>query len=116
MRRSRKHAMFAAIVAALTFVLAATILLAADVYEHHKMAANAGLNIWGYRGPTVGRKKPDERRVVVVGESTAFGYGVHWNESFPAYLQDLLNQQHRSTRRLVSVVNLAYNNEGAHSY
>jgi lysophospholipase L1-like esterase len=80
------------------------------------MAMNAGLNIWGYRGPVVGRKKPGERRVVVVGESTAFGYGVHWQESFPAYLQTLLNEQYAIPGRPVTVVNLAYNDEGAHSY
>jgi hypothetical protein len=110
-----KRLLFASTAVVLSFALTVATLFAVDVYEHHKMASFAGLNLWGYRGPIVGRKKPGERRVVVVGESTAFGYGVRWQQSFPAYLQELLNQN-GSRARPVTVVNLAYNNEGAHSY
>src|SRR5436309_1926814 len=85
-----KRAVFAIAAIALTLIASLGLLIAADVYEHHHMAMNAGLNLWGYRGPVVGRKKAGERRVVVVGESTAFGYGVRWDESFPAYLQQRL--------------------------
>jgi lysophospholipase L1-like esterase len=110
-----KRLLFASTAVVLSFALTVATLFVVDVYEHHKMASSAGLNLWGYRGPIVGRKKPGERRVVVVGESTAFGYGVRWQQSFPAYLQELLNQN-GSRARPVTVVNLAYNNEGAHSY
>ena len=116
MRSKTKQVVFALTAVASTVVGSIGCLLALDVYEHHRMAANAGLNIWGYRGLVVGRKKAGERRIVVVGESTAFGYGVHWQESFPVYLQDLLNQQYASAGHPVTVVNLGYNDEGAHSY
>ena len=116
MHGKKKQIVFALAAVALTVVGSIGCLLAADLYEHRRMAVNAGLNIWGYRGPVVGRKKAGERRVVVVGESTAFGYGVHWQESFPAYLQGLLNQQYPSADHPVTVVNLGYNDEGAHSY
>lgn len=87
-------------------------LLAVDLYLHHKYRDLVGMNIWGYRGPVVGRKLPGERRILVLGESTAFGYGVRWDEAWPAQLERLLS----TPAHPVSVVNLAYNNEGAHSY
>ena len=63
-------------------------LLAADLYFHHRVERFAGVNIWGYRGPRVSRKKaPGEHRLVVIGGSTAFGYGVDWDQAFPAYLE-----------------------------
>lgn len=103
---------------AMTGAVVATIgvLLAADIYAHGRMATSAGLNIWGYRGATVGRKQPGERRIVVLGESTAFGYGVTADKAFPALLQERLKQRDALGDAPVSVVNLAYNNEGAHSY
>lgn len=67
--------------------------------------------------PSVG-KGPNERRLVVVGGSTAFGFGVRWYEAFPAQLEQLLNQPSSAdpTPSPVSVVNLGYNNEGAFSF
>lgn len=111
----RKYAVFALMTMALTTVVGVGTLLAVDVYLHGKLATAGGLNVWGYRGPSVGRKQPRETRVAVIGGSTAFGYGVRWHEAFPAYLQDLLNNRLQAEGRTVSVVNLAYNNEGAHS-
>jgi lysophospholipase L1-like esterase len=70
--------------------------------------------MWGYRGPVAASKRPDEIRVVVLGGSTAFGYGVRWNEAFPAQLEGRLNAA--DGRFPFSVVNLAYNNEGAYSF
>jgi lysophospholipase L1-like esterase len=61
-----------------------------------------------------GRKQPGETRIAVLGGSTAFGYGVTWNEAFPAQLETLLRQHVEAGP--VSVVNLAYNNEGAYSF
>src|SRR5688572_16100320 len=87
-------------------------ILAGDIFLHWKFAEFAGVNVWGYRGPTVGRKQPDEWRLAVLGESTAFGYGVHWQEAIPALLQERLNGGTAGPRR-ATVVNLAYNNEGA---
>lgn len=111
----KKRLLFALVAMALALFVSLAVLLAVDMYYHHKMSTSAGLNVWGYRGPTVGRKKPGERRVVVVGESTTFGYGVHWQETIPAYLGELLNQRAPASAP-ISVVNLGYNSEGARSY
>ena len=108
-----KKLVFATVTVLLTSALAIGTIVAVDVYLHRKYMDLLGLNVWGYRGPAVGSKQPNEWRLAVVGESTAFGYGVHWKEAFPAYLQERLRQ---AGARPVTVVNLAYNNEGAHSY
>lgn len=112
----KKYVVFALLTVTLIVFMSVAALLALDLYAHRRFSQVAGLNAWGYRGPVASRKQSGERRVVVVGESTAFGYGVPQEESFPAILQELLSRQNRSSGRPVSVVNLAYNNEGAHSY
>ncbi len=112
----KRMAVFALLTAVLCIVLVTAALLAVDVfYVHPKFDEVIGLNIWGYRGPVVGRKEPGEQRVVVVGGSTALGYGVLWSEAISAVLQDLLSQEQKSGAGEVSVVNLAYNNEGSYS-
>ena len=62
-------------------------LLAVDVYLHGKFEKSAGFNVWGYRGPAVGRKGADEYRVVILGGSSAYGYGTNWDEAIPAALE-----------------------------
>jgi hypothetical protein len=89
-----------------------TALLATDAFLHTRFQRTGGVNIWGYRGPTVHRKQPGERRVVMLGGSSAFGYGVGWAEAIPARLESKI----RSAGEQASVVNLAYNNEGAYSF
>ena len=89
--------------------------LAVDVYLHHRHEMNAGLNIWGYRGPVLDDKQDGERRIAVVGGSTAFGYGVTWPDAFPALLEQKLNDVSQSGA-MYTAANLAYNNEGAYSY
>jgi len=107
----RKKIVFAAAATLLASGIATVGLLAVDIYLHGKYERSAGYNVWGYRGPTVGAKRTNEIRVAVLGGSTAFGYGVTWEQSIPAVLQ-----QHLSTpAQPVSVVNLGYNNEGAYS-
>lgn len=83
-----------------------------DLYLHHRFARSGGYNIWGYRGAAVGSKQPGERRIVMLGGSVAFGYGVAADETIPAYLQQDLVTASRSP---VTVVNLGWNSEGAHS-
>jgi hypothetical protein len=108
----RKRLIFAATAALLAIVVAGGALLAIDVYLHRKYQASAGFNVWGYRGPVVGRKKPGEYRTVMVGGSSVFGYGVNWNEAIAPVLEQSLRAR---TGRPMSVVNLGYNNEGAYS-
>lgn len=107
----RKKLLFAAAAVLLASGLATVGLLAVDIYLHGRYERSAGYNIWGYRGPRVGSKKPNEIRIAVLGGSTAFGYGVTWDESIPA----ILEQQLTTPAQPVSVVNLGYNNEGAYS-
>jgi hypothetical protein len=70
--------------------------------------------VWGYRGTSVGRKRAGEYRIVVLGGSAAYGYGVSADEAIPAALQRLLRS--RTPSPTFTVVNLGYNNEGAYSF
>jgi len=108
----RRRLFFAGAAVALSFCLALAVLLALDVYVHARYEKGVLVNVWGYRGPTAGRKQPGEYRIAVLGGSTAFGYGVTWNESMPAILESRLAQ----VPGRFGVVNLAYNNEGAYSF
>lgn len=104
--------------AMLTMLLAAgglsVTLLIADLVLHHRAERSAGLNRWGYRGPVVGRKQLDESRVVMLGGSTMFGYGVSWDEAIPAQVEWKLRRRYPQQR--VTVVNLGFNNEGSYSF
>jgi hypothetical protein len=113
-RVSVKRLAFAAGAAVLASLVAIASLLAVDLYLHKRTERSAGLNRWGYRGPVAGRKRPGEIRVAVLGGSTVFGYGVTWDQAFPALLEQRLNGRDRPPR--FSVVNLGYNNEGAFSF
>jgi lysophospholipase L1-like esterase len=110
----RKKIIFALVAMTLSCVVMIGLLLVADLIVHHRAERSAGLNRWGYRGPVVGGKADDEKRVVMLGGSTIFGYGVSWHESVPAQVQDRIRSQH--PQRTVSVVNLGFNNEGSYSY
>jgi len=110
-----RRLMFAAAAAAIAFVLAFCALLAVDVYLHSKYERSAGFNVWGYRGSAVGRKRPGEYRIVMLGGSSAYGYGVTWDLAIPARLERDL-QGRGAAGRTFRVVNLGYNNEGAYSF
>src|SRR5436190_2563525 len=110
----RKRIVFALIAMTMATVLCSGVLLAIDIYLHGRYQKSAGYNVWGYRGPSVGRKKPGEYRVVMSGGSSAFGYGSNWDEAIPAQLQRMLNTS--GAKPEVNVVNLGYNNEGAYSF
>ena len=87
-------------------------LLALDVHVHHKFERGVLFNVWGYRGPVAGRKQPGEYRAAVLGGSAAFGFGVKWDESMPA----LLEQKLAGGPPPIRIVNLAYNGESAYSF
>jgi lysophospholipase L1-like esterase len=110
----RRRLAFAALAIALAVAVSSATLLAIDVYLHGRYERSAGFNVWGYRGPAVGRKGPNEYRVVVLGGSAAYGYGVPWEQAMPAVLERQLRA--RSTSPVFTVINLAYNNEGAYSF
>ncbi len=48
------------------------------------------LNSLGLRGPEVGDRRPGELRVLCLGDSFVFGYGVAQEEAFPAVLESRL--------------------------
>src|SRR5215207_10163840 len=102
----RKKIMFSLTAIALSAALAMVLLFVADLVLHHRAERSAGLNRWGYRGPVVSKKRAGEVRAAMLGGSTAFGYGVMWNESIPSLLEQ--NLRHRSPEQRWSIVNLAY--------
>ncbi len=107
----RKKIVFALAAIALASTVSVIGLLIVDVYLHGRYERSAGYNVWGYRGPSVAGKQPGELRVVMLGGSTAFGYGVSWEDAIPAQLERALT----SASMPATVVNLGYNNEGAYS-
>jgi hypothetical protein len=109
-----RRAYFAAAAMALSVVATLLFALSIDLYLHHRFARTGGYNVWGYRGPAVGAKQPGERRLVMLGGSVAFGYGVAADETIPSFLQQRLNTPPASAP--VTVVNLAWNSEGAYSF
>jgi hypothetical protein len=109
----RKKLLFGAVTVTMSFAVIIVSLLVVDLWLHGRAERSAGLNRYGYRGPVAGRKQPGEVRVAMLGGSSVFGYGVRWNESIAAYLQDELR---RRLQGPVTVLNLGYNNEGAYSF
>ena len=112
-----KRILFALTAVSLSTVLMVGGLLAADLYLHHRFEKVAGLNIRGYRGSVLGKRQPGEQRVAVLGGSTALGYGVAPDESFPAVLERNLNDRRRATGQgPVRIVNLGGNAQGAYAF
>jgi hypothetical protein len=109
----RKFVAFALIATALSVGVGLALLLAADLVLHARAEKSAGLNRYGYRGPVVGRKQPGELRMVMLGGSTVFGYGVSWQDAIPAVVERQLRSR---LQQPVTVVNLGYNNEGAYAF
>jgi hypothetical protein len=112
----RRRIVFALAVVTLAVVVPFAVLLATDIYLHSRFQRAAGFNVWGYRGPIVGSKRPGEYRVVLLGGSTAYGYGTNWYEAIPAVLERNLSGRRAASFSRFSVVNLGYNNEGAYSF
>lgn len=88
------------------------ILLAADVYVHWRTQDEGGVNVWGYRGPAVGQKAPGSVRLVMLGGSTVYGWGLPANESIAAFLERRL----RASQPGTSVVNLGAPAQGAFGF
>ena len=112
----RRRLLFALAAVSIALSLSLVTLLAVDVYLHGKFEKSAGFNIWGYRGRPAGRKPSDEYRVVVLGGSSAYGYGTNAVEAVPAVLEQQLAGRRVGRYNRVRVVNLGYNNEGAYSF
>jgi hypothetical protein len=90
-------------------VLAAIILLALDMRAHKRVEMLGGVNVWGYRGPVLNQKRPDEIRLAVVGGDLAFGWGVASAETLPMFVRRLVAvelDRPGLPPRLVTAVNL----------
>jgi GDSL-like lipase/acylhydrolase family protein len=109
----RKKIVFALAAMSLAAIGGLLMLLLADLVLHRRAERSAGLNRNGYRGPVAARKQANELRVVMLGGSTVFGYGVPWSESVPVQLEQQLRPR---LTRPVTVVNLGFNNEGAFAF
>ena len=111
----RRFILFALLSVALSLVVLFATLLVADVYVHSKFD-KTGVNVWGYRGRAVGRKRPGEIRIVVLGGSTVLGYGLAPDDAFPHQLELALRGSCRPDASRFTVVNLGFNNEGAYAF
>lgn len=109
-----RRAWFAVAAIALSVASTLAFVFGLDLYLHYKFARTGGFNIWGYRGAVVGKKAPGEQRLVMLGGSVAFGYGVTSTQTIPYYLEQRLNDPPAARR--TSVVNLGWNSEGAYSF
>ena len=61
-------------------------------------------NSYGFRGDEFEKEKPDDAyRIFVVGGSTTFGIGADDDETWPAYLQQIINE--KITEKEIEVIN-----------
>ena len=104
-----KRSLFALVAVTGSFALLLIAMIGADLYAHHKVERSAGLNRHGYRGPVVGRKRPGETRVVMLGGSTVYGFDAEVEDTLPAQLERAV----AVVEPHVQVVNLGFNGEGA---
>ena len=111
----RKRVAFAAVTVVAALIATFVALGVVDVLLRLHYTPTLGLNMWGYRGRVVGRKAPGERRVVMLGGSTVFGFGVSPTQTMAAYLEQRLQTERRGGAP-VTVVNLGYVREGAWSF
>ena len=113
-----KYAVFSILFAVIVIIISVGLVIPIDMFYHKKFMQHHGLNYKGYRGMVVGKKKDNEVRIVVVGGSCAFGYGVHYNEALPFKLEEELREYRDSKgiNKKVTVINLAYNVEGAYAF
>jgi hypothetical protein len=74
-----------------------------DYDRETRAVFEVGINELGFRGPDVGEKAAGTLRVITLGASSTFGYGSRDEETYPAYLAQLLNED---CDRPVEVLNL----------
>jgi len=114
----RRRIIFGVVAITATLVVTFAALLGLDIYLHRRVQFSAGVNVWGYRGAPIGRKKADETRILALGGSTAFGYGLPWDQSWPYYLEEKINSARRNSGAVapVTVVNLGIPTDSARTF
>jgi lysophospholipase L1-like esterase len=74
--------------------------------KEHGGVIRAGINSFGFRGPEFQVRKPDrEIRVVTIGASSTFGFSDRDNETYPRFLERMLNDRCPAGQRF-EVINL----------
>jgi len=72
------------------------------------LGTEAVINSMGMRNPETTVEKPDGvYRILAVGDSVAFGWGVHEHECAPRVLETLLNEENPFPGKRVEVINAA---------
>jgi len=90
-----------------------------DVKLHDRLLPFGGVNMRGYRGPLrVSDRRPGEHRFLMVGDASAFGFGVAMEESFPSYLARTLwiRGGHTTDLYSVTMINAAAVPDGAYAF
>src|SRR6185503_5061077 len=59
----RRRILFALVTVSAALIAGVAGLVLVDVYLHHRVQNLGGVNVWGYRGPAVGRKQAGETRI-----------------------------------------------------
>ena len=109
----KKRFIFKVVTVLISTFVCGSVLVGMDLYLHYKH----GINLRGYRGPSVGRKQAGEKRVAILGGSTTWGFGLKAGQDFPAQLQRVLAERPDVSHQApVNVLNLGFNNEGAYSF
>lgn len=105
------------VIALNTIALIAAAVVMLDASKHRQSEREFGVNKWGYRGTVMPPRRPDEKRIVILGGEIAYGSRVPWEESFPFYLQRNMRQ---GWRKLyldgASVINLSTPVDAAGSF
>ena len=75
-------------------------------------AVNVSINADGFRGRNYNETKSIKtKRIVVIGDSVAFGQGVEENETFSAVLEKMLNRNSSMTYEVLNMAVPGYNTE-----
>lgn len=100
----------AAVFALEALLLTALATIALDMRAHYHVQDLGGVNVRGYRGPIMNRRRPNEIRVALVGGDFAYGWGVAAAETLPFSVRRIveLNANRIGAREsVVTSVNLA---------
>jgi hypothetical protein len=83
--------------------------VALDMRAHYRVEDLGGVNVWGYRGPVMNQRQPNEIRIAMAGGDLAFGWGVAANETFPYFLRQAVTLEfdRGATKIKVTAVNIA---------
>lgn len=110
-----RKVLYASVTCVLIIAFLTAALLALDVHLHRRVQNVGGVNVWGYRGPVIGRKHGGEIRIAAIGGSTVFGYGLPWNQAWPYYLEGQISAK-RPAQPSVTVVNLGIPTDSARTF